>query len=93
MTTFLRIVLTAICVFGLAGCATFKTLDDSDIPLARRIFIYSGTRLDWAAFTQNDSTLRKFDTEPPDYPLLDMPLSFALDSLFLPLSLSAEIFH
>jgi uncharacterized protein YceK len=30
---------------------------------------------------------------PPHYPLVDLPLSFALDSLFLPVTFYAEIFH
>ncbi|MGZ8226745.1 MAG: YceK/YidQ family lipoprotein [Methylococcaceae bacterium] len=57
------------------------------------MFIYSGTRLDWAALVKNDVALRKFKVEPPCYPLADLPLSFALDTLFLPLAVCAEIFH
>ncbi|MGZ8918898.1 MAG: YceK/YidQ family lipoprotein [Methylobacter sp.] len=57
------------------------------------MFIYSGTRLDWAALVKNDVALRKFKAEPPCYPLVDLPLSFALDTLFLPLAVCAEIFH
>jgi uncharacterized protein YceK len=77
---------------GLSGCATFKTLD-ADLPLAERMFIYSGTRLDWAAVTKNAVAIGKFKVAPPAYPFVDLPLSFALDSLFLPLAVSAEIFH
>ncbi|MGZ8916382.1 MAG: YceK/YidQ family lipoprotein [Methylobacter sp.] len=57
------------------------------------MFIYSGTRLDWAALTKNEVALRKYKIEPPRYPLVDLPLSFALDSMFLPLAVWAEIFH
>jgi uncharacterized protein YceK len=57
------------------------------------MFIYSGTRLDWAALATNDVALRKFKVAPPLYPLVDLPLSFALDSMFLPLAVCAEIFH
>jgi len=78
---------------ALSGCATLKTLDDSQLPLNQRIFIYSGSRLDWAALTVNPIALRKFSVAPPDYPLADLPLSFALDSLFLPLTIWTEIFH
>lgn len=80
-------------MMSLSGCATFSTLNDTAQPLAERRFIYSGTRLDWAALSQNQIALNKFDVAPPRYPLLDMPLSFALDTLFLPLSICAEIFH
>lgn len=79
-------------MIGLSGCATFKTLD-ADFPLDQRMFIYSGTRLDWAAITENDAALRKFKVAPPRYPLVDLPVSFALDSIFLPLAVFAEIFH
>ncbi|MGZ5052534.1 MAG: YceK/YidQ family lipoprotein [Methylobacter sp.] len=81
------------CIVNLSGCATFSTLNDTELPLPERTFIYSGTRLDWAALSQNKAALNKFDVAPPAYPLLDLPLSFALDSLFLPLSICAEIFH
>lgn len=87
-----NIVYGNICILGLSGCATFKSLN-TDIPLYQRIFIYSGTRLDWAALEHNDVAIRKINTTPPSYPFLDLPLSFALDSLLLPLAVSAEIFH
>ncbi len=79
---------------GLSGCATFKSLDEAaHLPLYERIFIYSGTRLDWATIAKNDAALSKFKATPPCYPIVDLPLSFALDSIFLPLTVSAEIFH
>lgn len=90
--TFKKIVCGSICIISLSGCATFKTLN-ADLPLAQRMFIYTGTRLDWAALAKNEVALRKFKVEPPSYPLADLPLSFALDSLFLPLAIYAEIFH
>jgi len=90
--TFKQLVYAGICIIGLSGCATFKTLD-AKIPLDQRIFVYSGTRLDWAALAKNDAALSKFKIAPPRYPLVDLPLSFALDSMFLPLAICAEIFH
>ncbi len=92
MKTFKKFVFGATCIIGLSGCATFKSLD-ADVPLAQRIFIYSGTRLDWAALENNAVAIRKFNTAPPSMPLVDLPFSFAFDSLFLPLAVSAEIFH
>ena len=92
MITFKQIVCGGIYIIGLSGCATFKTLD-AHLPLDQRLFIYSGTRLDWAALAKNDVALRKFKVAPPHYPLVDLPLSFALDSMFLPLAVCAEIFH
>jgi uncharacterized protein YceK len=90
--TFKQLVYAGIFIVGLSGCATFKTLD-ADFPLDERLFIYSGTRLDWAALAKNDAALRKFKVAPPRYSLVDLPLSFALDSIFLPLAICAEIFH
>jgi uncharacterized protein YceK len=92
LKTFKKIIFAAFFIIGLSGCATFKSLD-ADVPLFERIFIYSGTRLDWAALENDDMTIRKFNTEPPSYPLVDLPFSFAMDSVFLPLAVSAEIFH
>ncbi len=90
--TFKKIVCGAICTLVLSGCATFKSLN-AEVPLYERVFVYSGTRLDWAGLENDDVTIRKFKAEPPSYPLVDLPFSFALDSLFLPLAISAEIFH
>jgi uncharacterized protein YceK len=90
--TFKQAVYAAVCVIGLSGCATFNTLD-ARLPLDQRMFIYSGTRLDWAALAKNDVALRKFKVTPPRFPLVDFPVSFALDSLFLPIAVCAEIFH
>ena len=92
MRTLKQVIYGGICIIGLSGCATFKTLD-AHLPLDQRMFIYSGTRLDWAALAKNDAALRKFKVAPPHYPLVDLPLSFALDSMFLPLAVCAEIFH
>ena len=79
---------------GLSGCATFKSINvAAHLPLYERILIYSGTRLDWAVITKNDAAISKLKGAPIGYPLIDLPLSFAFDSILLPLSVSAEIFH
>ena len=85
-------VYVSVCIVGVSGCATFKTLD-TDLPLNQRMFVYSGTRLDWSAITHNEVALSKMKVPPPQYPAIDLPLSFALDTFFLPLTLGAEIFH
>ena len=92
MRTFKKIVVGCVCIISLSGCATFKTLD-TELPLNERMFIYSGTRLDWSAISNNQAALKKFKVEPPRYPLVDLPFSFALDSFFSPLAVLAEIFH
>ena len=92
MRTFKQVLYGAVCIIGLSGCATFKSLD-AHVPLDQRIFIYCGTRLDWAALEKNNAAIRKFKVDAPRYPLVDLPLSFVMDSMFLPLALLAEIFH
>ena len=92
MRAFKQVICGGIFIMGLSGCATFKTLD-AHFPLAQRMFIYSGTRLDWAALAKNDVALRKYKVAAPRYPLVDLPLSFALDSMFFPIAVCAEIFH
>jgi uncharacterized protein YceK len=72
--------------------ATFKTLG-TDLPLNQRMYVYSGTRHDWSALTKNKAALKKIKVKPPHYPLVDLPFSIALDSIFLPLAVIAEIFH
>jgi uncharacterized protein YceK len=86
------ILLGIICIVELSACATFNMLN-SDLPLPQRLFIYSGTRLDWAAITNNEAALKRFKVDPPCEPLIDLPFSFALDSILLPNSIYAEIFH
>lgn len=81
-----------VCCGALSGCATIHTLD-ADFPLPERIFIYSGARLDLAALCGNGPALKRMKIEPPAYPGLDLPLSFALDSLLLPMTAYAEFFH
>ena len=92
MIIFKKVLFSAFCIIGLSGCATFKSLNAEE-PLYERVFVYSGTRLDWAALENDNATIRKFKAEPPSHPLVDLPLSFAMDSVFLPLAISAEIFH
>jgi uncharacterized protein YceK len=89
---FKKLIVAAICIISLTGCATFKTLD-SELPLNQRMYVYSGTRLDWSAITENKPALSKMKVEPPQYPLVDLPFSFALDTLFFPLAVVAVAFN
>lgn len=89
---FKKLIVSTICITTLTGCATFKTLD-ADLPLNQRTFVYSGTRLDWSAITENKPALSKMRVEPPRFPLVDLPFSFALDTLFFPLAVVAVAFN
>lgn len=72
------------------GCATYKTISvikyGSSSPR-----IYSGTRLNIYAISDNRYALKKFDVKPPEYPILDLPTSFALDTLLLPMTASSVV--
>ena len=72
------------------GCATYKTISvvkyGNSSPR-----IYSGTRLNIHAISDNHYALKKFNVEPPKYPMLDLPASFALDTLILPMTASSVV--
>jgi uncharacterized protein YceK len=42
---------------------------------------------------EDESWPRKFGLEPPRYPVIDLPFSFVLDTVMLPATINAEIFH
>jgi uncharacterized protein YceK len=46
--------------------------------------IYSGTRLDYNAMTEDEERLKKFKAGAPEYPLIDFPVSFILETLIFP---------
>ncbi|MCW5617935.1 MAG: YceK/YidQ family lipoprotein, partial [Nitrosomonas sp.] len=73
-----------------AGCATYKTISAVKYGNSSPR-IYSGTRLNIYAISNNRSALNMFDVEPPEYPMLDLPASFAFDTLILPITVSSAI--
>jgi len=78
--------LLVVMVVGSYGCGTIRTmptLASYDAPK-----IYSGTRLDFYAATGNEASLTPFSAKPPEYPLIDIPFSFILDTIILPVTIS-----
>ena len=73
-----------------SGCATYKTISTVQYGDSSPV-IYSGTRLNMCAIAKNDYALKKFNTAPPQYPVLDLPMSFALDTLILPMTVSTVL--
>ena len=71
-----------------SGCGTFNMLnsDKTDPP-----YVYSGTRLDLYAINDGCCAQDRFGAPPPDYPGADLPFSFLLDTLLLPLALAAAL--
>ena len=72
------------------GCATYRTISAVTYGSPR---VYSGTRLNINAISDNHVALKKFDVEPPEHPVLDLPASFVFDTAMLPLTLASALFE
>jgi uncharacterized protein YceK len=70
---------------GLSGCGTIRMMPS--VGSRKTPKVYSGTRLDLYAIGGSESRLRAFRATPPEYPLIDLPFSFILDTLILPVTL------
>lgn len=74
----------------LSACGTFLSHEG---PRADAPRIYSGVRLDWAAWQGDAHYIERYRLRRPGYPLADLPMSFALDSLLLPLCIYRSIYQ
>lgn len=74
----------------LSACGTFLSHDG---PRADAPRIYSGVRLDWAAWQGDERYIERYRLQRPPYPVADLPLSFAFDSLLLPLSIYRSLYQ
>ena len=70
----------------LSGCATYRTISTAEQGSPK---VLSGARLDVSAILGDELALRKFKTDPPRYPLVDLPFSIGLDAVILPLTARA----
>jgi uncharacterized protein YceK len=73
-----------------SGCATYRTISAVTQGSPR---VYSGTRLDINAISDNRVALMKFDVGPPEHPLLDLPASLALDTVIFPLTSASALYE
>jgi uncharacterized protein YceK len=75
-------------LLSVTSCSTYKTLNSAtlDSPV-----VFSGTRLNMCAISQDKVAMQKFNTKPVEYPYVDLPASFLLDFLMFPLTVSAAI--
>lgn len=78
----LFLVVIIILAFNLSGCATIRAMPSLSTYKSPKI--YSGTRLDLHGIMTNERGLKRFGMEPTEYPLLDLPFSFVLDTAILP---------
>ncbi|MEO8937564.1 MAG: YceK/YidQ family lipoprotein [Burkholderiaceae bacterium] len=69
-----------------SGCATVTTIQRAD---EHTVKVFSGTRQDLRAIGGETAENQRYRAPPPPYPWLDLPFSFALDVLVLPLTLPA----
>jgi uncharacterized protein YceK len=76
---------------GLNGCATIRTAPNLASYGSPKV--YSGTRLDYNAATENRAGLEKFKAEPPRYPLIDIPFSAILDTVLLLVTLPVATYE
>ena len=77
-------------VFLSSGCASYRTISAATHGSPK---IYSGTRLNIHTILDHHYAVKKFDVKPPEYPILDLPASFALDTIMLPLSAQAALYE
>ena len=81
------VVTVALCTMG---CASYRTIATAEHGTPK---IFSGTQLNVQAILHNEYGLRKFKTEPPSYPWLDLPFSVFADMMVFPLSSSAAFYE
>lgn len=69
----------------MVGCATMRTVESpkKDCP-----DVYSGTLFDIHTILGSNASAKKYGAHPPKYPLADLPASFLLDTLFLPVTIA-----
>ncbi len=75
----------------LAGCATVRTMPELGSYGSPKVM--SGTRLDYNAATDDQEDLKKFKASAPDHPVLDMPFSFIVDLIIIPITLSVAVYE
>ena len=83
-------VVAALLMLTSTGCATYTTISAAELGSAK---VFSGTRLDARAISGELTPTKKFKVSPPPYPVMDLPFSFILDIVMLPLTLSAALYE
>ena len=80
------IIIIVLYVLCSGGCATLRTVSHYTLGSPK---LYSGTRMDLDAMNQGqDFVTKKYNTEAPSHPMLDLPFSFLFDTvIFFPVTL------
>jgi uncharacterized protein YceK len=83
-------IITGLLILASTGCATYKTISVADSDTAK---IFSGTRLDIRALNGDNTISKKFTVAAPQYPAVDLPFSFLLDLIALPLTCGVALYE
>lgn len=75
----MRRLVAVIAILLATGCASVRTL--RDYQPGDPVFL-SGTRFDIAILRNDPIALKRFRSEPPAWPWLDLPFSFTADLFF-----------
>ena len=90
MKTWIVMTLLCLATLNINGCATVDTISNAKPGSAK---FFSGTRLDINALAGNNVAIKKFEVQPPKYPLLDLPASFMLDLIIAPMTAGVALYE
>ena len=85
---FILMMIAASCTLTMFGCATVSTIEHMN---GRSSLVYSGTKLNFEALAGKTGLPHKYNAKPPQYPILDIPGSFVLDTLLIPYTLGQNM--
>ena len=91
LTAFVHRIIGTVALAALAtGCATYQSISTAEAGTAK---VMSGTRLNTIPLQGTEPPSGKFKAAPPANPAVDLPFSFALDVLILPLTIPAVLYE
>ncbi len=79
-----------ILLLATSGCATYRTISEAQLGSAK---VFSGTRLDIRAIGGEATPTKQFKVSPPSDPAIDLPFSFVMDIVILPLTFCAVLYE
>jgi len=86
-----RVMIAGGMLICLSGCGTLRTVSVASLERPR---VYSGTRLDYYAIVGNVEQIEtEFKVKPTEHPFLDIPFSFVLDTVALPLTYPVSLYE
>ena len=83
-------IIVGLLILATTGCATYRTISEADSDTAK---VFSGTRLDIRSLQGDITITKKFPVPAPQYPAVDLPFSFLLDLIVLPLTCGVALYE